>query len=96
MWKELPDHDGDGMLEEKTFWWSDAYAPRDGLAPIAVAGRRLDGPGSFKVAAPGGGGFREDIGSFMLVGVEIPPRCWELTARYRDAKLSYVVLIKDR
>lgn len=95
VWQDLPDDDGDGMLSEKTLWWSDAFSPTNGLTPITVAGRRLDRAGSFNVAAPGGGGFREDIGSFMLVGIEIPAGCWELTATYQDAQLSYVVLVRD-
>ncbi|MDQ3659863.1 MAG: hypothetical protein M3454_02135 [Actinomycetota bacterium] len=43
---------------------------------------------------PAGGGFREDIGSFMLVDLEIPAGCWELTATYRGAELSYTVEVR--
>jgi hypothetical protein len=40
-------------------------------------------------------GFREDIGSFMLVGIAIAAAgCWELTSRYGHAELSYVVTIE--
>lgn len=61
----------------------------------SVTGRRLDEPGSFEAGGPGTNGFRKDIGSFMLVGVGIPTAgCWELTARYRDAELTYVVLVE--
>lgn len=94
VWKNLPDEDG--SFTEKTFWWSDAYPPSEEPSPpITVTGRRLDGPGSLEAGGPAGGGLREDIGSFMLVGIEIPAGCWELTATYRGAELSYVVLIKD-
>jgi hypothetical protein len=32
----------------------------------------------------------------MLVGVDFPsPGCWQLTGRYRDAVLSYVVWITE-
>ena len=32
----------------------------------------------------------------MLVGVEIPsPGCWQITASYGDAILSYVVSVTD-
>jgi hypothetical protein len=32
----------------------------------------------------------------MLVGVEIPTAgCWQITASYRDAVLSYVVSVTD-
>jgi hypothetical protein len=95
VWQDLADDNGDGMLSEKTFWWSEELASGGRLTPITVAARRLDGPGSFRVTAPGGGGYRADIRSFMLVGVKIRAGCWELTARYRNAELSYVVLIKE-
>lgn len=95
VWRDLPDDDGNGKLFEKTFWWSDDFSPEKGFGPIRVTGRRLDGPGSFDTEGPGGGGSREDIGSFMLVGVEMSPGCWEVTASYRDTRLSYVVLVKD-
>ncbi len=95
VWRDLPDEDGNGRFFEKTFWWSESHSPEEGLSPISVTGRRLDRPGSFETGGPGGGGFQEDIGSFMLVGIEIPAGCWELTARYRGAELSYVVLVKE-
>jgi hypothetical protein len=96
VWKDLPDEDDDGRLSEKTFWWSEAYSQGDErVHPITITARRLDRPGSFETR-PGTGGFREDIGSFMLVGMEIPAGCWELTATYRSAELSYVVLVEGR
>jgi hypothetical protein len=87
VWQDLPDEDGDGRLSEKTFWWSESSSPTEGLTPI-------DRPGSFEAGGSGGGGFRNDIGSFMLVGMEIPAGCWELTASYRGAELSYVLLVE--
>lgn len=94
VWEDLPQDDGG--FTQKTFWWSDGYSPgQEPAPPITVTGRRLDRPGSFEVAGRGGGGFRDDIGSFMLVGLEIPAGCWELTGTYRGADLSYVVLVRD-
>jgi hypothetical protein len=93
VWQDLPEDRG--RFTQKTFWWSDSFFTRKGLTPITVTGRRLDRQGSFEAGVPGGGGFREDIGSFMLVGIEIPAGCWELTARYGDTELSYVVLVED-
>ena len=94
IWEGLPQGD-DGRFTEKTFWWSEGFPTTEQPAPtITLTGRRLDRPGSFETARRAGGGFREDIGDFMLVGVEIPAGCWELTATYRDAELSYVVLIQ--
>jgi hypothetical protein len=92
IWEGLPDHHG--RFSEKTFWWS-ARHPDENPSPITVTGRRLDRPGAFETGGSGGGGYREDIGAFMLVGIEIPAGCWELTATYRDVALSYVVLVRD-
>jgi hypothetical protein len=37
-------------------------------------------------------GFRHDIKNFMLMGLVLPkPGCWEVTASYRGAKLTYVL-----
>lgn len=93
VWGGLP-KGVDGTLGEKTFWWSDDYSVA--TEPLTITGRRLDRSGSFeaKAGGPGPGGFREDIGSFILVGIEIPSAgCWELTAQYRDAELTYVIAV---
>ena len=94
VWERLPKNSG--MFTQKTFWWSDGYSWTAEPTPsMNVTGRRLDGPGLFEAGGPGTNGFREDIGSFMLVGIGIPAAgCWELTARYGDAELSYVVLVE--
>lgn len=94
VWEGLP-HYG-GAFGQKTLWWSQGYSLTAEPTPsITVTGRRLDGPGSFEAGEPGTNGSREDIGSFMLVGVDIPTTgCWELTARYGGAELTYVVLVE--
>lgn len=91
----LPDDDGNGKGFDKTLWWSSSYSPEDGWGWVELVGRRLDGPGSFETKGPGGGGFRHDTGSFMILGIEVPPGCWELTATYRGTDLSVVFLIED-
>ena len=93
IWTGLPKTDG--VFGEKTLWWSDNYSVAS--EPLTVTGRQLDGSASFESEAGGSGtgGFRDGLGSFMLVGVEIPAAgCWELTAQYRDADLSYVVAVE--
>ena len=94
IWRDLPDHDQDGKLTEKLFLWSAGHASEGGLTPVRVTGQQLDGTGSLKVEAPGGRAFHEDLQSFMMVGLEIPPGCWELTATYGDAELSFVILVE--
>jgi hypothetical protein len=86
-----PDH-----LGQKTFWWSVEWpGMRDDPQPaITVVGTRLDAPGTFR-AGPGTNA-SADFGQAMLVGVEIPsPGCWQITASYGDAVLSFVVLVTD-
>lgn len=93
-WHELP-RQGDALIQ-KTLWWREGYSAFDDPAPsISVSGRRLDGPAPrLQTDGPGTNGYREDIGAFMVVGLEIPtPGCWELTARHGDAELSYVVWV---
>ena len=68
--------------------------PKEGSSAITVTGRRLDGEGSLEASRADDGGSRGDIGSFMLVGIEIPTGCWELSATYQGAQLSYVILVK--
>jgi hypothetical protein len=96
VWAGLPVDDG--VFGQKWIWWSDASSrTAESMPPITVTGRQLDGSASFeaKAGGPGNTGFREDIGSFMMVGIEIPAAgCWELTARYGDAELSYVVMVE--
>jgi len=92
VWDDLPG------LRQKTFWWSDGYSWRDEPQPqIMVTARRLDGVAlTVEAGGPGTNGNRADIGSFMLVGIEFPaPGCWELTARYNGAELSYVVSVAE-
>jgi hypothetical protein len=82
------------VLPQKTFWWSVDWKPGDEPEPtIIVTGRRLDGPGSFTFGP--GTNASADFGTAMLVGIDIPSYgCWELTARYRLATLSYVVSVR--
>ncbi len=93
VWNHFPR--GPDGLSEKTFWWTTDWAvPSDGPeSGITVVGTRLDGPGTF-TSGPGTNAHRDDFGEAMLVGVEIPtPGCWQITATYGDAVLSYVVWV---
>lgn len=81
----------------KTFWWSLNWpGMRAEQEPgITVVGTRLDGPGTFTVEHATNA-HRDDFGEAMLVGLKIPTvGCWQITASYRDALLSYVVLVTD-
>jgi hypothetical protein len=95
VWKQSDLPHGPGGLGQKTFWWSADRSPQDDLEPaIIVTGTRLDGAGTF-TAGPGTNA-SADFGPAMLVGVEFrTPGCWQLTGRYRDAVLEYIVSITD-
>jgi hypothetical protein len=93
VWIGLP-RGTDGARGQKTFWWSADFDVNHELQPaISVTGRQLDGPGRFSSPAPGTNA-QADFGSAMLTGVEIPRiGCWQITATYRGASLSYVVWV---
>jgi hypothetical protein len=93
-WHRLP-RASDGSFGQKTFWWSESFSVATEQQPaISVDGRRLDSVGpTFHAGDPGTNAAFDGMSS-MLVGVDVPTAgCWELTARYRGAQLSYVVWV---
>ena len=92
IWSELP-CDNDGYVQKAVFWREGFVALEDLNPALTVSGRRLDASAptfSFSDATHGW----DDTGDFMLVGISIPTEgCWEITAEYRDAKLTYVVKV---
>ncbi len=97
IWSDLPVGE-DGSLTQKTFWWAEGYVfDREPLPDITVTAEHLDGAApTVQAGGPGTNGTHPDLGSFMLVGLEIPQEgCWEVTAEYRGASLSYVVWVGD-
>jgi hypothetical protein len=91
-WFDLP-RGPDGLVQ-KTFWWSTNFdANRESQPAISVTGRQLDGSDAFSAPVPGTNA-QADFGSAMLVGIDIPaPGCWQITASYKNATLSYVVWV---
>ena len=89
-WETVPN--SEAGFGEKTFWWSTDWDSATDLRPaITVTGRQLNGDGMFMTDGRGTNA-SFDLGTAMLVGVEVPNLgCWELTARYRDASLTIVV-----
>lgn len=82
----------------KLFWWSSNWAGmRDEQEPaITVVAMRLDGPGTVTTGHATNAAADSLGGEAMLAGVEFPsPGCWQVTAQYRDAVLSYVAWISD-
>jgi hypothetical protein len=93
-WSGLPR--SNGFYGQKTFWWSVNWPFNEELEPrITVSGRRLDGPGRFFSEGPGTNA-HANFGAAMLIGVGFPTTgCWEITARYKGAVLSYMVLVEE-
>jgi hypothetical protein len=82
----------------KMFWWSSNWAGmREEQEPaITVVATRLDGPGTVTTDHATNAAADSLGGEAMLAGIEFPtPGCWQLTAQYRGAVLSYVVWITD-
>jgi hypothetical protein len=100
VWKGLP-VGPDGDVGEKTFRWSENYSAAD-PGEFTVTAEHLNGSApTIKGSKPGGSGFNPFMlapthESVTMVGVELPePGCWELTAVYKGATLSYVVWVSD-
>jgi hypothetical protein len=94
IWFALPR--GPDGFGQKTFWWSAEFNVSHEAQPaISVTGRQLDGAGHFASPAPGTNA-GADFGSAMLTGVSIPTiGCWQITATYRQASLSYIAWVGD-
>ena len=88
-WGSLPYHDGG--YTQKVFWWSEGY---DWRSPLTVSGRRIDAPAPPLAASTATNASAADIGSSILVGVEIPTAgCWEITGHLKGVGLSFVVWV---
>jgi hypothetical protein len=83
-------------FSQKTFWWSAVFdVHREEQPEIYVIGSRIGGPGRFGFGP--GTNASGDFGNAMLVGVDVPEEgCWNVTAHYRGADLSYVVWVGPR
>jgi hypothetical protein len=89
-WSGLPYHDG--AYTQKVFWWSDGY---DWQSQLTLTGRRIDASAPPLVASIATNAFADDIGSSILVGVDIPEAgCWEITGHLKGMELSFVVLVR--
>lgn len=92
-WSRLPY--SNGAYTQKVFWWRQTYNYQTDPEPnLTVTGRRLDAPAPPMGASGATNGFRDDIGSFMVVGVDIPTQgCWEITGQSAGAVLRFVVWV---
>ena len=83
-------------FRQKVFWWREGYDWRAEPKPsLIVTGRRLDDDSPSFAVANATNAFGGDIGSAMLVGVDIPSHgCWEITGHYGGRTLSFVISVE--
>lgn len=93
VWEALP-HNPEGYTQ-KVFWWRDGYVWTEEPEPeLIVTGERLDAPAPPLIASEATNAYASDIGSAMLVGVDMPTLgCWKITGEYADAEVSFVVWV---
>ena len=100
VWGNLPVGE-DGSTGDKTLWFSERFSTASGEdfsgdADITITARRLDGSAATVVEEGGVPSFNRDIKNFILVGLGVPePGCWEVTARYKGAELTYVLRVEE-
>jgi hypothetical protein len=93
IWEALP-HNPEGHTQ-KVFWWREGYVWNEEPQPeLTVTGERLDAAAPPLIASEATNAYASDIGSAMLVGVDLPTLgCWKITGKYADAELSFVVWV---
>jgi len=101
-WCDLPLHDlasgqtgSQAGYTQKLAWWREGYDWQAEPEPdLTVTGRRLDGEAPPLMASKATNAYAADIGSAMLVGVDVPTAgCWEITGRYGEQELSFVIQV---
>jgi hypothetical protein len=91
--------DTGGYVPRKSVWWSVNF-PGGGVEPvpeIAVVYERLDAPGVVVDLGPEGTNANTAAdGWFMIAGADAAtPGCWQATATYKGATLSYVYEVPE-
>lgn len=95
VWPDLPEHDG--LLSQKTFWWSSDFSPANEPRPeITLTARLVGSPAVVVTSRESTTGSHTDLGTFILAGIELPsPGCWEIAAQYAGVELAYIVSVGD-
>ena len=98
LWTYLP-NDGISGQGEKTLWFREEWShyshwiPDESASKLTITARRLDAP-TPPPEISAGPTFNRDLKAFMLGGISLPtPGCWEITGRYEDAEVQYVVWV---
>lgn len=98
LWTVLP-LDGE-YGPRKSVWWSTHFqgGQAEPVPDITVTWRRLNGPEPTAITfdGPGTNAYTDEEGWWMIAGLDPDMRgCWEVTATYRDAELSYTYWYED-
>lgn len=98
LWTILPS-DGIWGQGEKTFWFREEWSryphwiPAELASKLSITARRVDAS-SPPPEISAGPTFTRDWNAFMLGGINFPtPGCWEITGRYEDAEVQFVVWV---
>ena len=98
-WRGLPHYTPDDpTFRQKLFYWRKGYVVRtEPLPKMTVTGRRLDAPAPrMLVDNTTTNGWVERNQPFMLTGINFPTLgCWEITGRYKDEALTFVVWVAE-
>ena len=74
-------------------WWRQEYWGAESEAKLMVTGRRVDSPAPPLIAGSAYGGWLEENPS-VNVSLRFPtPGCWEVTGRYKDQELTFVIWV---
>jgi hypothetical protein len=92
-WEALPHNPGG--YTQKVFWWREDYVWTEEPEPnLEVTAERLDAEAPSVHVLKGTNAYAADIGSAMLVGIDLPTLgCWKITGKYGGTELSFVVWI---
>ena len=92
-WEALP-HNPEGYTQ-KVFWWRDGYSWTNEPEPaLIVTAEQLDAKAPPVNASKATNAYASDIGSAMLVGIDLPSLgCWKITGKYKGSELSFVVWV---
>lgn len=95
-WKGLPHYKpGDPTFRQKLAFWRQGYDPHAEPRPnLTVSGRRIDSQaGPLQSDGKGNGSWTRDD-QFIMTGINLPTTgCWEITGRYENDELTFVVWV---
>jgi hypothetical protein len=94
VWKGLPHYTpNDPTFRQKMQWWRQGYDFRTEPIPkLKVTGRRLDAPAPPLITEVSNVAWSKPS---MMVGMNFPALgCWEITGRYEDDELTFVVWVE--